>query len=107
MGTPPYFFTVKHKFILDYWKLIYMKRDILYLWEKMMPKFVHTKFFPTKLCSYKISSRENLFPYSNIDNCLKIKINLLSLQEKVMKKPFLVLLVLILWRDMKNPYTHP
>ena len=105
MGTPPIFFTVKHKFILDYWKLIYMKRDILYLWEKIMPKFVHTKFFPTRMCSYKITSRENLFPSSNIDNCLKININLLSLQEKVTKKPFLVLLVLILWRDIWKIHT--
>ena len=42
---------------------------------------------------------------SNIDNCLKININLLSLQEKVTKKPFLVLVVLILWRDIGKIHT--
>ena len=73
--------------------------------EKITPKFVHTKFFPTRMSSYKITSCENLFPSSNIDNCLKIKINLLSLQEKVMKKPFLVLLVLIFWRDIWKIHT--
>ena len=106
MGThPPIFFTVKHKYILDCWNYLHEIWYFVFAREKITPKFVLTKFFSTKLCSYKITSHENLFPSFNIDNCLKIKINLLSSQEKVMKKSFLVLLVLILWRYIWKIHT--